>query len=53
MKKSIFATVIATVIAITLAACSTSAATQVVLKPATGETGPYTVGEREIGRAHV
>lgn len=46
MKKSIFATVIATVIAITLAACSTSAATQIVLKPATGETGSYTVGER-------
>jgi len=46
MKKSIFATVIATVIAITLAACSSGAATQIVLRPATGETDTYTVGKR-------
>jgi hypothetical protein len=46
MKKSIFATVIASVIALTLAACSTAPAKQVVLKPATGETGSYIVGQR-------
>jgi hypothetical protein len=46
MKKSIFATVIASVIALTLAACSTAPAKQVVLKPATGDTGSYIVGQR-------
>lgn len=46
MKKSIFATVIASVIALTLAACSTAPAKQVVLKAASGETGSYIVGQR-------
>ena len=46
MKKTIFATVIATVIAITLAACSSSGAKQIVLRSATGESGTYTVGQR-------
>ena len=46
MKKTIFASVIATVIAITLAACSSSGAKQIVLRSATGETGTYTVGQR-------
>lgn len=46
MKKTIFTTVIATVIAITLAACSAGGAKQVVLRPATGETDTYTVGQR-------
>jgi len=46
MKKTIFATVIATVIAMTLAACAGSAAKQIVLRPATGETDTYTVGQR-------
>ncbi|MFZ4117253.1 MAG: hypothetical protein ACOYKO_02040 [Rhodoluna sp.] len=46
MKKTIFTTVIATVIAITLAACSASGAKQIVLRPATGETDTFTVGQR-------
>jgi hypothetical protein len=46
LKKTIFTTVIATVIAITLAACSAGGAKQVVLRPATGETDTYTVGQR-------
>jgi hypothetical protein len=46
LKKTIFTTVIATVIAITLAACSSSGAKQIVLRPATGETDTYTVGQR-------
>ena len=46
MKKTIFTTVIAAVIAITLAACSASGAKQIVLRPATGETDTFTVGQR-------
>lgn len=46
MKKTIFTTVIAIVIAVTLAACSASGAKQIVLRPATGETDTYTVGQR-------
>jgi hypothetical protein len=46
LKKTIFTTVIATVIAITLAACSASGAKQIVLRPATGETDTFTVGQR-------
>jgi len=46
LKKTIFTTVIATVIAITLAACSAGGAKQIVLRPATGETDTYTVGQR-------
>ena len=46
MKKTIFTTVIAAVIAITLAACSSSGAKQIVLRPATGETDTFTVGQR-------
>lgn len=46
MKKTIFTTLIATVIAITLAACAPSGAKQIVLRPATGETGSYPVGQR-------
>ena len=46
MKKTIFATVVATIIAITLTACATQGAKQVVLRTATGETGTYSVGER-------
>ena len=46
MKKTIFTTVIATVIAITLAACSASGAKQILLRPATGETDTFTVGQR-------
>lgn len=46
MKKTIFTTVIATIIAITLAACAPSGAKQIVLRPATGETDSYTVGQR-------
>ena len=46
MKKTLFATVIAAVIAITLAACAPSGASQIVLRPATGETESHTVGER-------
>ena len=46
MKKTIFTTVIAAVIAVTLAACSASGAKQIVLRPATGETDTFTVGQR-------
>jgi hypothetical protein len=46
LKKTIFTTVIAAVIAITLAACSASGAKQIVLRPATGETDTFTVGQR-------
>lgn len=46
MKKTIFTTLIATVIAITLASCAPSGAKQIVLRPATGETGSYPVGQR-------
>jgi len=46
LKKTIFTTVIAAVIAITLAACSSSGAKQIVLRPATGETDTFTVGQR-------
>lgn len=46
MKKTIFTTVIATIIAITLAACAPSGAKQIVLRPATGATDSYTVGQR-------
>lgn len=46
MKKTIFTTVIAAVIAITLAACSSSGAKQIVLRPATGERDTFTVGQR-------
>jgi hypothetical protein len=46
LKKTIFTTVIATVIAITLAACSASGAKQIVLRPATGETDTFTIGQR-------
>jgi hypothetical protein len=46
LKKSLFAAVIASVIAITLSACATEGAKQVVLRSATGETGIYKVGER-------
>jgi hypothetical protein len=46
LKKTIFTTVIATIIAITLAACAPSGAKQIVLRPATGETDSYTVGQR-------
>jgi hypothetical protein len=38
--------VIATIIAITLAACAPSGAKQIVLRPATGETGTQQVGQR-------
>ena len=46
MKKTILTSVIAVVIAITLAACSSSGAKQIVLRPATGETDTFTVGQR-------
>jgi hypothetical protein len=46
LKKTLFATVIAAVIAITLAACAPSGAAQIVLRPASGETESYTVGQR-------
>jgi hypothetical protein len=46
LKKTIFTTVIAAVIAVTLAACSASGAKQIVLRPATGETDTFTVGQR-------
>jgi hypothetical protein len=46
LKKTIFTTVIAAVIAITLAACSSSGAKQIVLRPATGERDTFTVGQR-------
>jgi hypothetical protein len=46
LKKTILTSVIAVVIAITLAACSSSGAKQIVLRPATGETDTFTVGQR-------
>ncbi|MFM8927224.1 MAG: hypothetical protein ACKOFA_03370 [Rhodoluna sp.] len=46
MKKSIFSAVIATVLAVTLAACSTPGAKQIVLRTATGENPVLTVGDR-------
>jgi hypothetical protein len=46
LKKTIFASVIATVIALTLTACAPSGATQIVLRPATGETDTFTIGQR-------
>ena len=46
MKKTILTSVIAVVIAITLAACSSSGAKQIVLRPASGETDTFTVGQR-------
>jgi len=47
LKKTLVSTAIATVLAFALAACSSTAgAKQIVLHPATGETGTYTVGQR-------
>ncbi len=46
MKKTMLTAVIATIIAITLAACAPSGAKQIVLRPATGETGTQQVGQR-------
>jgi hypothetical protein len=46
LKKTILTSVIAVVIAITLAACSSSGAKQIVLRPASGETDTFTVGQR-------
>ena len=47
MKRNLFSVAIATVLAFALAACgSTAGAKQIVLRPATGETDTYTVGQR-------
>ena len=46
MKKTFFSAAIAAILAITLAACSTPGAKQIVLNTASGENPALTVGQR-------